>query len=277
MNYFKRLIGTLIAVAAIGSIASQNSTTVPTSGTVSGLQMAQAINNALDTVATMESGSTNPGAVGAYRLWADTGSGYFKQRDAANSNWVSIAPLLTPLATTNASSLTSGTVATARLPVASTGAQGVTQLSNDVNSTSLSQAATINSVNYVYGLTNNAQSTANTANTTANAAYSVAIAALPTAKAFGVGQSYHDVTAARSFGSIYTNTTVRPMLVYVNLVASCNSGTFVRAYVNGSLAVYGSPVQNSSRSDMNFVVPPGNTYQVTTPGCIGIGLWTEFY
>jgi hypothetical protein len=67
---------------------SQNATAVPVVGTVSGLTMAQDINLALDTIATYESGSGDPGAIGAYRSWADTGNNLMKQRNAANSGWV---------------------------------------------------------------------------------------------------------------------------------------------------------------------------------------------
>lgn len=95
----KYLLAALMALA--GSVfASQNATVLPTTGTVTGLQMTQNINNAIDTVASLYSGSTNPGAVGAYRLWADTGTNTLQQRNAANTGWTSIAPLLTSLAPT---------------------------------------------------------------------------------------------------------------------------------------------------------------------------------
>lgn len=36
----------------------------------------------------LRQGSTDPGAVGAYALWADTGTGYLMQRNAANTGWI---------------------------------------------------------------------------------------------------------------------------------------------------------------------------------------------
>ncbi|MGO4545787.1 tail fiber protein [Paenibacillus sp. 2TAB23] len=53
-----------------------------------------------------------------------------------------------------ASELTSGTIAIARLPTASTSGVGVVQLNNAINSTSAVQAATANAVKLVYDLAN---------------------------------------------------------------------------------------------------------------------------
>lgn len=66
----------------------QNSLTLPTSGTVSGLQMTQNINSALDTLVSVNSGASAPGTTYAYMMWADTSAGLLKQRNAANSGWV---------------------------------------------------------------------------------------------------------------------------------------------------------------------------------------------
>jgi|GEM_PF-6817416 len=106
MKKMSFVISVMLAAMVAIVPASQNSTSVPTTGTVTGLQMAQAINEAVDTVATMESGTTNPGAIGAYRLWADTANGLLKQRNAPNSAWVTIAPLLQTLAPINSPALT---------------------------------------------------------------------------------------------------------------------------------------------------------------------------
>lgn len=72
---------------------SQNSIVLPTSGTVSGLSMVQDINLALDTIASHYSGPADPGAIGAYRFWADTTSGTLKQRNAGNTAWVALGLL----------------------------------------------------------------------------------------------------------------------------------------------------------------------------------------
>jgi hypothetical protein len=69
---------------------SQNSLNVP-DGT--GAQVRANINLALDTLNTLNSGSSAPANPEAYMLWADTGTGYLKQRDSTNSTWVAIRPL----------------------------------------------------------------------------------------------------------------------------------------------------------------------------------------
>ncbi|HEX3747584.1 MAG TPA: hypothetical protein VHW09_26800 [Bryobacteraceae bacterium] len=67
---------------------SQNSLTLPTSGTVSGLQMAQATNNALDTLNTLASGASAPGSPEAGQLWHDTTNNLLKIRSLDNTTWV---------------------------------------------------------------------------------------------------------------------------------------------------------------------------------------------
>jgi hypothetical protein len=67
---------------------SQNLIVIPTTGTLSGLALAQALNLALDSIDSQHSGTADPGAIGAYRWWADVTSGILKQRNAANSGWI---------------------------------------------------------------------------------------------------------------------------------------------------------------------------------------------
>jgi len=79
---------------------SQGSIVLPTTGTVTGLQLAQAVNTALAALGTNNSGNVDPGtALGPYAWWADTGNGFLKQRDPTNTFWTVIAPLQTLLAT----------------------------------------------------------------------------------------------------------------------------------------------------------------------------------
>lgn len=51
------------------------------------------LNNALQAIATVNSGSTAPTSTYAYQLWADTAAGKLKQRNSANSGWVEIGTL----------------------------------------------------------------------------------------------------------------------------------------------------------------------------------------
>lgn len=46
--------------------------------------------NALQALGSVQSGASAPGTTYAYMLWADTTSGFLKQRNAANSAWVQL-------------------------------------------------------------------------------------------------------------------------------------------------------------------------------------------
>lgn len=51
------------------------------------------LNLALPALASLNSGATAPATTYAYMPWADTASGWLKQRNAANSAWIHVAPL----------------------------------------------------------------------------------------------------------------------------------------------------------------------------------------
>lgn len=69
---------------------SQNPLVVPDG---SGAQVRANFNLALDTLNTLNSGPGAPSNPEAFMLWADTGTGYLKQRNAANNAWVVLQPL----------------------------------------------------------------------------------------------------------------------------------------------------------------------------------------
>lgn len=85
------------------------STTPPLPGTV----LVEQINDAFQAVATQFSGSVDPAAnAGAYMLWADTGTGKLKRRNAANSAWTEIGDLFpTSSGGTGATQIAVGTTA----------------------------------------------------------------------------------------------------------------------------------------------------------------------
>ena len=84
---------------------------------------------------------------------------------------------------------------------------------------------------------------------------------LGTTSAFGVGQTYQDVTATRVVGTNYTNSTTKPILVLIT--AGSSVGTSYNAYVNGSL-VTGvlNNAQYVSAMSFAFVVQAGVNYKV---------------
>ncbi len=68
---------------------SQDNPQITTTPPLPGLQLVQDMNKALETIATDFAGSTDPAAMAwPYSTWADTGTGTFKRRNAANSAWV---------------------------------------------------------------------------------------------------------------------------------------------------------------------------------------------
>ena len=64
------------------------------------------LNNALLASVSQNSGATAPSTTFAYQLWADTTSGWLKQRDAANAAWIKRWPLGTATRTDIASAAT---------------------------------------------------------------------------------------------------------------------------------------------------------------------------
>jgi hypothetical protein len=72
---------------------SQGSLVIPNSGTLSGLSLVNTINAMLDIIDSLHSGTTDPGAIGAFRLWADTTNDLLKIRNAANSAWIAVGTL----------------------------------------------------------------------------------------------------------------------------------------------------------------------------------------
>lgn len=59
----------------------------------SGLAFRQDLNNALAAIVSQNSGASAPSTTFAYQLWGDTLAGLLKQRNAANSAWVTIGTL----------------------------------------------------------------------------------------------------------------------------------------------------------------------------------------
>jgi hypothetical protein len=62
------------------------------------------INAALQALASNSSGATEPATTFAYQWWADTTSGFLKQRNAANSGWVNVLNMATGVPTGAAAS-----------------------------------------------------------------------------------------------------------------------------------------------------------------------------
>ena len=78
---------------------SQGSLVIPTTGTLSGLQLVNAINDAVDNLVTNAGGSTDPstlsGGVKPYSFWLDTSvsPNALRMRNAANTAWAAMGTI----------------------------------------------------------------------------------------------------------------------------------------------------------------------------------------
>lgn len=91
--------------------------------------------------------------------------------------------------------------------------------------------------------------------------------------AFGIGQSYVDVTGSRSFSTTYTNSTARMIFVLISTVYTSDVSNMTIT-VAGNVVL---PIQNDADGSVNiwtvFPVPAGNAYNVTCNR--GLQSWWE--
>ena len=142
---------------------------------------------------------------------------------------------------------TGGLVPSAQLPAATTSTQGVVILNNTLTSTNTNQALTA-----AQGKVLNDQ-------------------------AFGVGQSWQDVTASRALGTTYTNSTGKPIEVSISLPDTGGQSPTVTIDVGGVGILInnydlGTGVSSFSHS---FVVPVGATYRISVNISVSITTWAE--
>ena len=84
-----------------------------------------------------------------------------------------------------------------------------------------------------------------------------------TVVSIGVGQTWVDVTSSRSFGTTYTNSTGKPIMVSTTSYSTYNPSA--AGYVGGVLVAYSSPNTNGGNNayaGVTFIVPAGATYYV---------------
>lgn len=90
---------------------------------------------------------------------------------------------------------------------------------------------------------------------------------------FGTGQLWQDVVATRTFGTVYTNSTGKPILVYVG----CNSTVTIGITATvGGVSISGCSVVAGAFASLIVAVPAGATYSVATPaGSLSNINWKE--
>jgi len=92
---------------------------------------------------------------------------------------------------------------------------------------------------------------------------------------FGFGQDYVDQTGNRALSTIYTNTTGKPILVFVWATATSQYANLTGT-VNGKLVAQGyQAFIANAMSALSFVVPVGATYQVNQVATAPINKWWE--
>jgi hypothetical protein len=75
------------------------------------------LNNALAAIVSNNSGATEPATLYAYMWWADTASGWLKQRNAANNAWVNKITLAAAMTTVGAALYSAADAAAARTAI----------------------------------------------------------------------------------------------------------------------------------------------------------------
>jgi hypothetical protein len=102
----------------------------------------------------------------------------------------------------------------------------------------------------------------------------VATTAFVQAATFGLGQTFTNVTGSRSAGTTFTNSTAKPIVVYVMAVTTAANG-YVTAQINSIVVCLSAQALNASSVGLSIVVPPGATYVVTV-GSATISTWYEY-
>lgn len=110
---------------------------------------------------------------------------------------------------------------------------------------------------------------------------------LETIQADGLGynQTWQNVKASRSLGTVYTNSTTRPICVVINVDNIAVGTDYINKYayvrVNSIDIAYLEAVRNGgvsySSPTVTFIVPVGSTYELTDGGsnAVNINKWTE--
>jgi hypothetical protein len=91
----------------------------------------------------------------------------------------------------------------------------------------------------------------------------------------GIGQTWQSVTGSRALGTTYTNSTGKPIFVYIVVQLSSNGDTNLT--LNGvALDGPASSAGGSVFTPCSFIVPDGNTYNLSVfGGSVSVTAWSE--
>lgn len=93
--------------------------------------------------------------------------------------------------------------------------------------------------------------------------------------AIGVGQTTQDVFASRAANTTYTNSTGRPIMVYISFLNNAASSiTSQQVFVDG-ITIFNMGLGSDRRNACSFIVPAGSTYSTGIAGGDVITTWCE--
>lgn len=78
----------------------------------------------------------------------------------------------------------------------------------------------------------------------------------------GIGQTWQNMTGSRAFGSSYTNSTSKPIMVAIT--STSGSGTTMAATVGGVLVQTNGVHASTELNTLTFIVPPSTSYTVAS-------------
>lgn len=122
----------------------------------------------------------------------------------------------------------------------------------------------------VIGIIRSTQATAGTWATAPSLIQGAGGNSLTAMSSLGYGQTWQDVTASRSTGVTYYNTTEKPIGVCV----TTNGTGVMQLSVNGVIVGTASFASGNSNA-LTVVVPPGVSYSATSGGAFAFSRWTE--
>lgn len=93
----------------------------------------------------------------------------------------------------------------------------------------------------------------------------------------GDGQTWQNVASSRAFGTTYTNTTGKPIMVNVVAYNNTNSSWAILTPSVGGVALADArAIVNQSAAYISFIVPAGSTYVINNTGtAAALNIWAE--
>ena len=83
--------------------------------------------------------------------------------------------------------------------------------------------------------------------------------------ALGVNQTWQNVTASRTLGVTYTNTTGKPIVLMISFLGTgVSNWSYIN--INGTGSIYWTNIYNTGAGGDSIIIPHGSTYEVSSGG-----------